>query len=348
MEIIMSTNSTSIDITRKKMELIEEQTSPLFRIMWVANPDTPNDRSFHNNICAFHIGQGYILSVAHNLRSEAGVLLSIDNNDFNNNLIPSIQAPLKNVFQHCYPLNSTTGKRNYKNMDMNHARLISDEFRRLKTDTRWITLDKKKNCTPFMIIQFAKPEFYNDTAVTALFSPNRHFPEPTLNRHTFLIEVELVEALYSNDIAIYKITNTDQKIINKIPSIPVDFELHDSTSLPICLQSAPSSHLGRLANEAKIEGHLEQWTSIPDRIGGDYIMEGLRYLIRGYFRFGSSGAPYLIYDEKSEKFKATAIQSEASPIQLSIGGNRDGNFQYVNAIATPLLNAKDKIESKFE
>ena len=73
-------------------------------------------------------------------------------------------------------------------------------------------------------------------------------------------------------------------------------------------------------------------------------MDGLRYLIRGYFRFGSSGAPYVYYNADEGQFKVNAIQSEASPIQLSINNSRDGNFQYVNAIASPLKNIKEEIE----
>lgn len=70
--------------------------------------------------------------------------------------------------------------------------------------------------------------------------------------------------------------------------------------------------------------------------------EGLRYLIKGYFRFGSSGAPYIFYDQKSGSFKANAVQSEACPLQLSINNNREGNFQFVNALASP-LNIMNKL-----
>ena len=73
-------------------------------------------------------------------------------------------------------------------------------------------------------------------------------------------------------------------------------------------------------------------------------MDGLRYLIRGYFRFGSSGAPYVYYSEAEGQFKVNAIQSEASPIQLSINNNREGNYQYVNAIASPLKNIQGELE----
>ena len=52
-------------MSTKAIELIDEQTSPLFRIMFIHNMNEPARRHFDNNICAFHIGQGLILSVAH-------------------------------------------------------------------------------------------------------------------------------------------------------------------------------------------------------------------------------------------------------------------------------------------
>jgi hypothetical protein len=100
-----------------------------------------------------------------------------------------------------------------------------------------------------------------------------------------------------------------------------------------------------MTNKAVIEGFADNWSLFKDRVGGDYVMDGNRYLIKGYFRFGSSGAPYVVFDEKANQFKANAIQSEASPIQLSINKNREGNYQYVNAIASPLNNIKGELES---
>lgn len=91
---------------------------------------------------------------------------------------------------------------------------------------------------------------------------------------------------------------------------------------------------------------IDHWNCFGDAIGGNYIMDGTRYLIKGYFRFGSSGAPYVLYDDESNSFKVNAIQSEASGIQLSINNNRNGNFQYINAIATPLDNIRAEIEQQ--
>ena len=157
--------------------------------------------------------------------------------------------------------------------------------------------------------------------------------------------MELTEAFYSDDIALYRIVNTPKEIIEAMPSVSIDYTiLNDDHQQYYCLQSSPTSEVGKLLNKAQIEGFTEHFAIFPERIGGNYLLEGLRYLIKGYFRFGSSGAPYLVYDEAQNKFKVNAIQSEACPIQLSIDNKRDGNFQYVNAIATPLNNIKEKLQ----
>jgi hypothetical protein len=88
---------------------------------------------------------------------------------------------------------------------------------------------------------------------------------------------------------------------------------------------------------------MEQHAIFADNIGGNYFFEGLRYLLKGYFRFGSSGAPYFIYNKENNCFEVNALQSEASPIQLSINNSQEGNYQYVNAIATPLNIVKEKL-----
>ena len=103
-------------------------------------------------------------------------------------------------------------------------------------------------------------------------------------------------------------------------------------------QCAPTSELGRMLNSAKVEGILDNWSK--EQSG---ILEGLRYLVKGYFRFGSSGAPYLTYNKIYRKFKVNGIQSQAGPVQLSINNSQEGNFQYVNAIVSPLFNIKKKL-----
>ena len=76
-----------------KLKLTDEQTSPLFRIMWVHNWAEVGKISFDNNICAFHVGQGNVLSVAHNLRTEAGLFRSITEPIYQSDLLPHVSSP---------------------------------------------------------------------------------------------------------------------------------------------------------------------------------------------------------------------------------------------------------------
>ena len=329
----------------QQLELTNEQTSPLFRIMHIQNVNEPHRRQFENNICAFHIGNGFILSVAHNLKVEGQIFKSIEDSVFQANILPFLNPQQVNFFNQCYPLEATTGKRYANITDQNHYEIVIQTLKQINFDTRWLSFNKQKIATPHLIIQFQNNQFYNDHVITELFNSNMRFHEPSINRTTFLMEVELVEAFFKEDIALYRIVNTPQDIINKLPSIEVDFSiLEDNTPNYYCLQSSPNGFLGRLVNKAQIEGYLDHHGTFIDRIGGNYTFEGLRYLIKGYFRFGSSGAPYIFYDNENKKFKVNAIQSEACPIQLSISNNKDGNFQYVNALASPLSIIEEKLK----
>lgn len=328
----------------KQIELTNEQTSPLFRIMWLYNADEPTRRQFENNICAFHIGNGLILSVAHNLKTEAKILKSIDGSLFSDSILPFLNPEQILLFNRCYSVDATTNKRYLNTTNQNDIQLIGAALQQLNFDTRWLTLSKNKTCRPHLIVQFKADQFYNDAQLTSHFNPTTYFHEPVLNRHTFLLEIELVEAFYQEDIALYRIINTEQKIIDRLPAIEIDFSiLNDAQKNYYCLQSSPGGSLGRLLNKAQIEGYLDHHATFADRFGGDFTFEGMRYLIQGYFRFGSSGAPYVVFDHNSGDFKVNAIQSEACPIQLSISNNKEGNFQYVNALATPLSIIQSKL-----
>lgn len=330
---------------QKQLELTNEQTSPLFRIMWVQNSNEPHRRHFENNICAFHIGNGYILSVAHNLKTEARHFKSIDNGIYLTNIFPYLNSEQAQLFETCYPLDINTGKRYWNSNNPNEFQLVIDTLREINFDTRWITLMERKICKPHLVVQFKDNQFYNNTELTAHFNEATSFAESGINRHTFLVEVALVEAFYNEDIALYKIVNTPQAVIDAMPSLEVDYTiLDDNQKNYYCLQSSPMSEIGKLLNKAQIEGFTEHFALFQDRIGGNYNLEGLRYLIKGYFRFGSSGAPYVVYDAKRNIFKVNAVQSEACPIQLSINNQRDGNFQYINAIATPLQVIQERLK----
>ena len=329
----------------KILELINEQTSPLFRIMSIHNDDELNRKAFDNNISAFHIGNGLVLSVAHNLRPEAQLFKSMDENKFQNDIISNCNADEQSLLNRCYILDTQTNKRYINIPDQNNIKPLIEALKRINYDTRWITLYAEEICKPLMIVNFKNNQFYNDNEATQLFSPSHSFNEPTLNTHTFLIELELIQAYYSKDIALYRIVNTDQKIIDKLPSANISYDLSITNQSLYCLQSSPSgTNLGRMINESRIEGIIDHHAVGQDRIGGAIFREGTRYLLKGYFRFGSSGAPYFVYDEENNSFSVNAIQSEASPIQLSIKNDRNGNFQHINAIASPLLIVQDELE----
>jgi len=313
--------------------------------MWAYNIDEPQKRSFENNICAFHIGNGYFLSVAHNLRIQAGFYKSIGEALYKKELFPILDGSQTRFLDQHYFIDEYTQKRYLNSHEPAAIQHIVNILKQKRFDTRWVTLAEKKVCTPCLVFNFQDNAFYNDTAATRLFAPERQFAEPAIHKYTFLVEVELVKAFYSADIALYRIVNTPREIIDKIPHAEIDFEfLDESVKNFHCLQSSPSGPTGRLLNEAHIEGMLDHFGIFQDEVGGNYIFDGYRYLVKGYFRFGSSGAPYLYYDAQREKYIVNAIQSEASGIQLSIKNDREGNFQYINAIASPLYIIKDELE----
>lgn len=333
------------DLLQKQLELTHEQTSPLFRIMWVHNADEPHRKQFENNVCAFHIGNGYVLSVSHNLKKEAQSFKSIENAIYLTDIFPFLNSEQAHFFETCFPLDLNTQKRYLTVNNPNDFQQIIHLLQQINFDTRWVTLTQRNICKSYLILQFKNNQFYNNLDLTRYFNPSTAFSEPAINRHTFLVEVELVEAFYSEDLALYKIVNTAPEVIAAIPSLEVDYSIrNDNQENYYCLQSSPTSEIGKLLNKAQIEGFTEHFSIFQERIGGNYTLEGLRYLIKGYFRFGSSGAPYVVFDSKSGQFKVNAVQSEACPIQLSINNQREGNFQYINAIASPLFAIEERLK----
>jgi hypothetical protein len=331
----------------KKLDLINENNSPLFRIMSIYNLQGQNV-GFANNICAFHIGNGIILSVAHNLRGIDRLPMLISDTFFQNEIIAKIQVHDQAVFGQHYPLIPGTNQRvftNSENQALNDQ--LANKLDEQKVDRRFSELHKQNCCNPYLVASFRTNAFCGDTSLNKHFSATTSFPEPSINRHTFLMEVELLDEFVNEDIAIYRIVNSHQDVIDRLPSLDVDFEIYeDGVKNYYCLQTAPFDNLGRIINSVQIEGHLDSYSLENDIFGNSYIMEGLRYLIKGYFRFGSSGSPYIIYDSENEKFKINSIQSQASFIQLSIGGKMDGNVQYVNGVASPLKLIEEQLRKR--
>lgn len=337
-------NDSNTELVRQKLALINEQTSPLMRIMWLYNAEEPNRRTFENNICTFHIGNGYFLSVAHNLRMQAGFVRSIDSELYRSEILQKLDGSQNRLMEQYYFTDEYTRKRYLSNSDPANLHTITNILKQKRFDTRWVTLAEKGICTPHVIFQFRDNMFYKDAELTRHFGANMQLYDADARKHTFMLPVELVSAYYGEDLALYRLVDAPAELIARIPSLPLCFDLleEDHTKL-YCLQSSPGGAAGRLLNVASIEGLLDHFGIFQDDIGGNYLFDGYRYLIKGYFRFGSSGAPYLYYKTSEHRFVINAIQSEASGLQLSIKNDREGNYQYVNAIATPLHVIKDEL-----
>lgn len=91
-------------------KIVDEQYSPLFRIMSVYDSDDSSKRRFGNNICAFHISHGYVLSVAHNLRTPAGVPNSLPEKEYQN-ILNILNSTQKLNFNTSYALDNISNKR---------------------------------------------------------------------------------------------------------------------------------------------------------------------------------------------------------------------------------------------
>src|SRR5215213_7056837 len=95
----------------QKLAAINDMTSPLFRIMSVHNANDPQRRQIDNDICAFHIGNGYILSVAHTLKGELTIFRSMPEADYQATIIPHLTADEILQFNGWYTPDNATNKR---------------------------------------------------------------------------------------------------------------------------------------------------------------------------------------------------------------------------------------------
>ena len=326
----------------KKLELINECTSPLFRIMSVYNPNGAN-RAFTNNVCAFHVGNGLIVSVAHSVSKLEGITPVVSANYFQHEILDKLDGADRPFFEQVYsvvegnqrfsiPLNQT---------DRNTA---LQKLTERKVDRRYSTLYSNHCCSPYLVLSFRDDAFCGDPALRVHFSATRRFHESPIKRFTFLLKLDLLESFESEDLAIYRIVDTHQDVINKLPVLPINFTVYDTGIANFfCLQPAPYDNIGRMINEVTIEGLVDNFAQENNGFTST-ILEGLRYLVKGYFRFGSSGAPYIVYDNEQETFAVNAVQSQASYIQFSINNKMDGNRQYVNGVATPLYLIQSRLE----
>ena len=152
--------------------------------MWIQNKDEPHRRHFENNICAFHIGNGFILSVAHNLKTEATLFKSIDNTIYLTDIFPYLSAEQTQLFESCYPLELENQKRYANITNPNDFQTIINLLKQINFDTRWVTLMERSICKPHLVVQFKDNLFYNNPELTAHFNQTTYFEEPAIHRHT--------------------------------------------------------------------------------------------------------------------------------------------------------------------
>jgi hypothetical protein len=334
----------------KLNELIDEQTSPLFRIMSAYNFGKA-ESYLSNNISCFHISNGYFLCVCHNLKPQE-IPRKIDETIFQKELIAKVGQVEKDLLNKHYILNPTDNHRRLGQIPTDNAELAKLSsallliLQKIKFDCSYETSYVNGDAVPLLVINFRDNSFYNDKKILSKFKSHETGFEAHINRYTFVLELEIAKAFYKDDICVYKLKTTDKEILNKIPYLKTDFTFYDNLSEIdlFCLQSSPSSELGRMLNTAHIDGIADHLTIFPDVVNSNYTVEGKRYITKNYFRFGSSGAPYIIYNKEKDELFFNALQSEACPIQMQISNDRNGHQQYTHAIATPLSNIKEYLE----
>jgi len=329
----------------KLIDLVKDQTSPLFRIKSVFNYDHRPTMKMLNNILCSHIGNGYFISVAHNLKSDYQIPLGVPDAIFEQNFLACFNDQEKDMLRNRYQFDQNSNKHILKGFqNVTEQDLLKVKIQSCSFDTSYVYGYNNGLVKPYLIVQFENNQFYNSHALTALIEPLNYFNEQNINKHSFIIEIEIASIFYEHDIAIYRAINTDSQVIQAIPVIDIDFNTYDGTEdyKFYCLQSSPSSEMGRLLNTATIEGISQHW-GLQNNVKPPTIMEGLRYIMKGYFRFGSSGAPYVVLKDPDGDLKINAVQSEACPQQLLINNSQNGNAQYINGIATPVGNLHKQI-----
>jgi hypothetical protein len=203
-----------------KQKLIDEQSSPLFRIMSVYDDLDPQRRKFDGNINAFHIGHGYVLSVAHYLRTRFPLVRSTPDAFFQAQILGKFPQNETNQLLRHYPADSSTNRRYLMLSDEKTAQKLIKKFLDYKCDTTVQTLYTNGVCKPFLIVQSVNSQFFNNTQVSAQFDQRHVFQEPALNRYTFLLELEVVKVFLKYDIAIYRTINVPPGVVRLLLQSP--------------------------------------------------------------------------------------------------------------------------------
>ncbi len=96
---------------QQKQSLINELTTPLFRLKPAFNHGDTAQTAYAGHILGFHVGNGIVVSVAHHLRTSLLPLYTLTNNEFLNVLRPLLTPVEQAQFDASYQLNQQTNKR---------------------------------------------------------------------------------------------------------------------------------------------------------------------------------------------------------------------------------------------
>src|SRR4029077_7283654 len=211
--VILGHPCRRIEVNPLKQKLIDDHSSPLFRIMSIYDDTDAQKRKFEANISSFHIGNGYVISVSHYLRVRLPLLRSTPDSFFQSEILPKFSHGETNQVSRHFPLDSSTQKRYLTLNDEKTAQNTAKKFLERKWDTRVQSLYSHGVCKPFLIVQFRNNQSFGDPKVTAQIDPAHVFHEPNLNRYTFLLELEVLKTFVEQDIAVYRVTNVGPDVI---------------------------------------------------------------------------------------------------------------------------------------
>jgi hypothetical protein len=269
--------------------------------------------------------------------------LALAKADYDSKVTPSLAKPDLDFFNKHYKLNKSTDEYEYAVAN------TEKQVEKLRKIASQIDLDLKtpaqlerQAVTQFVVAQFRQDAFYGDTSLNSHFKPAHHFHENENGVFTFMMEAMPIRILWEQDLSIYRLVAPDARVLAALPAAVATFDEIAIGDTLYPLQNSPTSDFGRLVNRSVVEGLLDEHSPVRQH---SIVRQGSRYLIKGFFRFGSSGAPYFRWNADEARFEVVAIQSAAAPIQLTVGGSMQDNFQWVSGIATPLAPIKSELDA---
>jgi hypothetical protein len=117
--------------------------------MSVYNSSAPN-KFFANNICAFHVGKGIIVSVAHNLRQLERLPPILSDHFYQTELLSKFNPADIPQFEQAYSLIPGTNQRVAKGLNQQTVEQLAKKLDDAKVDRRYSKLYSENCCKPFL------------------------------------------------------------------------------------------------------------------------------------------------------------------------------------------------------